>query len=115
VSLRGRLRNLEREAAVSLVVVEHGDSKTSRFREDEVFPDCFLQEMERGARHFAGEHPGEAHPFVVALRSATNLDALMRREQGTMVGHFLGEDEIIRGVRERPGPAVREISSGVYE
>jgi len=67
-----------------------------------------------GARHFAGGHPGEAHPFVVALRSATNLDALMR-EQGTMVGHFLGEDEIIRGVREKPGPAVREISSGVYE
>ena len=43
--MRGRLRNLEREAAVSLVVVEHGDGKTSRFREDEVFPDCFLQEM----------------------------------------------------------------------
>jgi hypothetical protein len=41
--LRGRLRNLEREAAVSLVVVEHGDGKTSRFRKDEVFPDCFLQ------------------------------------------------------------------------
>ena len=34
---------MEREAAVSLVVVEHGDSKTSRFRKDEVFPDCFLQ------------------------------------------------------------------------
>ena len=74
--MRGRLRNLEREAAVSLVVVEHGDSKTSRFREDEVFPNCCLQEMERGAQHFAGEHPGEAHPFVVALRSATNQDAL---------------------------------------
>jgi len=37
------------------------------------------------------------------------------REQGTKVGHFLGEVEIIRGVREEPGPAVREISSGVYE
>jgi len=37
------------------------------------------------------------------------------REQGAMVHHFLGENEIIRGVRERPGPAVREISSGVYE
>jgi len=33
------------------------------------------------------------------------------REQGAMVHHFLGENEIIRGVRERPGPAVREISS----
>jgi hypothetical protein len=34
MSLRGRLRNLEREANVSLVVVEHGDGKTSRFRGD---------------------------------------------------------------------------------
>jgi hypothetical protein len=75
---------VEREAADPLVVVENWDGKTPRFREDEVFPDCFLHEIERGARHFAGEHPGEAHPFVVALRSATNLDALMR-EQGTMV------------------------------
>jgi hypothetical protein len=32
-----------------------------------------------------------------------------------MVVHFLGEDEIIRGVRERSGPAVGEISSGVYK
>jgi len=105
VSLRGRPRNLEREATVSLVVVEHVDGKTSRFREDEVLPACFLHAMERGARHFAREHPaGEAHSFVVALRSATNLDALMR-DQGTMVGHFLGEDEIIRRVCARgPGP-----------
>jgi hypothetical protein len=36
------------------------------------------------------------------LRTATNLDALIS-EQGTMVGLMLGEDEIIRGVRERGG------------
>lgn len=40
----------------------------------------------------------------MALRTATNLEALIS-EQGTMVGHLLGEDELIRGVRERAGPA----------
>jgi hypothetical protein len=28
---------------------------------------------------------------------------------------FLGEDEIIRGVRERPRPTAGKISPGVYE
>ncbi len=116
MSLRQRLRNLEREANISLVVVEHEDGTISHFREGEVFPDCFLHEMDRGKRHYFGEDPAKlpAHPFVVALRTATNLNALMS-EQGTMVGHFLGEDEIIREIRERPGSSVRETSPEVYE
>jgi hypothetical protein len=35
--------------------------------------------------------------------------------EGTMILHFLGEDQIMRGERERPGPPVRETSPGVYE
>jgi hypothetical protein len=42
----------------------------------------------------------------VALRTATNLKALIG-EHGTIVGHLLGEDEIMRGVRERPRPPAR--------
>ncbi len=30
-----------------------------------------------------------------------------------MILHFLGEDQIMRGERERPGPPVRETSPGV--
>lgn len=104
-SLRGRMRKLEREMDETLVVVEHQDGKTSRFREEEVFPGAFMHEHERGKRHFEGEKPGPAHPFVVALRTATNLEALMS-EHGTMVGFMLREDEIMRGVSERPGPPV---------
>ena len=116
MGLKDRIRNLEREANISLVAVEHEDGTTSRFREGDIFPDCFLHEMDRGKRHHFGEDPAKlpAHPFVVALRTATNMDALMS-EQGTMVDHFLGEDEIIRGIKERPGPPVRETSPGVYE
>jgi hypothetical protein len=52
--------------------------------------------------------------MVEALRKAKNLEALMR-EHGTLIGEFVGEDEIMRGERERPGPPVRETSPGVYE
>ena len=103
-SLRGRLRNLEREVNTTLVVVDHEDGTTSRFTEDEVL-ESFVHEMHRIREHGEGEEPGPAHPFIVALRTATNLDALML-EQGTMVGHLLGEDLVMRGLKERPGPPV---------
>ena len=112
--MRERLRNLERAADVELVVVEHEDGTTSKYRGDDIFPDAFLHETARWRRNYFDEEPGEAHPFVVALRTATNLEALMSAE-GTVVGLMLGEDEIIRGVRERPGPPVRKTSPGVYE
>lgn len=105
MALRDRLRNLEREMDAVLVVVEHEDGTTSRFREEDIYPGAFMHEHARGQRHFEGEEPGPAHPFVVALRTATNLDALMS-DHGTIVGFMLGEDKIMRGVRERPGPPV---------
>jgi len=102
--MRSWIKRLERTADEKLVMVEHEDGTTSRFRQEEVFPDCFLHETSRWRRNHFGEDPGEAHPFVVALRTATNLEALMSAE-GTMVGLMLGEDEIIRGVRKRGGSA----------
>jgi hypothetical protein len=103
---RGRLRRLEREMETELVPIEHEDGIVSRWPlGDDLFGEVFLHEHERGNRHFKGEDPGPAHPFVVALRTAANLEALMS-EQGTMLGFWVGEDEIIRGLRERPGPPV---------
>ena len=112
MGLKDRLRRLEHEADVHLVLVEHEDGPTSKFRADEIFPDAFLHETARWRRNYLSEEPGEAHPFVVALRTAANLETLMS-EQGTMIGTFLGEDEIIRGVRERRGASVRETSPDV--
>jgi hypothetical protein len=102
--LRGRMRRLERELDAEMILVEHEDGTISRFQEDTV-RDAFLHEIDRGRRHHFGEEPGDAHPFVVALRTATNLEALMA-EQGTVVGLLLGEDKIMRGEIERPGPPV---------
>ena len=102
--LRGRLLKLQRELDAETIWVEHEDGTASRFQEDAVM-DAFLHEMERGRRHHFGEEPGDAHPFVVALRTATNVEALMA-EQGTVVGLLLGKDMIMRGEIERPGPRV---------
>jgi hypothetical protein len=72
--LSGRLRKLERELDAVTILVEHEDgTTTSRFQEEAVM-DAFLHAMERGRRHHFGDGPGGAHPFVVALRTATNTE-----------------------------------------
>jgi len=116
MSLRGRLRKLERATARDVITFELEDGSTARFQEDEVWPGCFMHEYERGRRSDAGEDPGPAHPFVEALRNAKpgEVDRLVPT-QGTMITLWLGEDEIIRGERERRGPPVTERSPGVYE
>ncbi len=109
MSLRGRLRKLERETAQDVITFELRDGSIARFAEAEVWPSCFTHEFERGRRHFNGEEPGVAHPFVVALRQAApgEVERLVPT-QGTILTLWLGEDEIIRGKRERPGPPATE-------
>jgi hypothetical protein len=116
MGLRGRLRKLERATAQDLIVFELQDGSTARFSEDEVWPGCFTHEFERGRRSVGGEEPGPAHPFVVALRNAKEGEVeRLVPTQGTIITLWLGEDEIIRGERERPGPPVTETAPGVYE
>jgi hypothetical protein len=113
--LRGRLRSLEREAEEHLIVIRQADGTVRRFQ-DEDWTACFLYEYDRGRRHFQGEEPGPAHPMVEPLKNSAEgeLERLVPTE-GTIILQWLGEDEIIRGERERPGPPVRETASGVYE
>jgi len=114
--LWGRLKKLEKASEREMVVFRLRDGTTARFYEDEVWPECFLHEMDRGRRHADGEDPGPAHPFVEALREAApgEVERLVPTE-GTMITLLLGEDAILRGERERPGAPVRETSPGVYE
>ncbi len=115
MGLRGRLRRAEREVRGETIRVRQRDGTVKTFREDE-WTECFLHEHERLLRNFKGEEPGPAHPFVEALRNAAEGEVeRLVPDQGTMILHWLGEDEIIRGERERPGPPVRETSPGVYE
>jgi len=111
MGLRDKMRRLERAAEENLVAVELEDGTTARFREEEIFPECFLHEFDRGKRHYDGEDPGPAHPFIEALRRAANPEAIAS-EHGTFILNLLGEDEVIRGVRERPGPPVKWNAEG---
>ena len=112
MGLRDRLRRLQKAAERDTITFELRDGTTARFYEDEVWPECFLHESAR----WGAEDPGPAHPFVEALRDAAEGEVeRLVPTQGTMILHFLGEDEIMRGERERPGPPVRETSPGVYE
>lgn len=72
VGCGGRLLKLEREMETELVVVEHEDGTTSRFREDEVI-DAFMHQMDGGRRHHDGGTPGPPLPLH---RGAQDRDEL---------------------------------------
>jgi hypothetical protein len=116
MGLRDKLRRLERETAQDSITFELRDGSIARFAEAEVWPSCFIHEYQRGRRHSSGEDPGPAHPFLEALRQAApgEVERLVPT-QGTCLLLWLGEDEIVRGLRERPGPPVVETAPGVYE
>lgn len=113
MGLRGRIKRLIRQTERKMIVFELEDGTTARFYEDEIFPECFLHESARGRRHYFGEEPGPAHPFVEALRKAApgELERLVPT-QGWIISYWLGEDEIMRGERERPGRPVKWNAEG---
>jgi len=116
MGLKSRLMKLRKATEHHTFVVRLRDGTEARFYEDELLPEAFVFEFERGRRHSSGEDAGEAHPVVKALRQAEDGElARLMREHGTMVGILVAEDAIIRGERERPGPPVVETAPGVYE
>jgi hypothetical protein len=115
VGLRDRLKKLQKAVQRDTIAFRLQDGTTACFYEEEVWPECFIHETERWMRP-DGEDPGPAHPFVEALRNAASGEVeRLIPTQGTMILTFLGEDQIMCGERERPGPPVRETSPGVYE
>ncbi len=113
MGLRDRLRRLQKATERGMITFELRDGTTAKFYADEVWPECFMHEAERGRRHYFGEDPGPAHPFIEALRNAREgeLERLVPTE-GTFLALLVGEDEIIRGERERPGPPVKWNAEG---
>ena len=115
MGLKDKVRRLARVVEREMITFELEDGTTACFYSEE-FMECFIHETERGRRHYFGEEPGPPHPIIEALRKVS--DEEMRRvlgEHGTLLGCLFGEDQIIRGERECPGPPVRETSPGVYE
>jgi hypothetical protein len=66
VGLRDRFRRLQKVAERDTITFQLQDGTTARFYEEEVWPECFLQESAR----WGTEDPGPAHPFVETLRDA---------------------------------------------
>lgn len=107
MAFRDRLKKLQRATRKGMITFELEDGTTARFYEDEIYPECFIHESERGRRHYFGEEPGPAHPFIEALRNAREGELeRLTPTLGTFFLMLVGEDEIIRGERERPGPKV---------
>jgi hypothetical protein len=102
LGLRNRLRNLEQAAEKDLLTIPLRDGSTACFHED-AFMECFLHESDRGRAHHFGDPLPPAHPLVEALREAEDLEDLAKKH-GTILALWVGEDEIIRGERKRPGP-----------
>jgi len=116
MGLKNRLKKLLKATEHRTFVVRLRDGTEARFYEDELLPEAFVYEFERGRRHSSGEDAGPPHPVIEALRKAEDGElARLMREHGTMVGILVAEDAIIRGERERPGPPVVETAPGVYE
>ena len=112
MGLRDRLRNLEHKAQDEMIVIRQRDDTVKMFGEADYIA-CFLHEYERGARHFDGEDPGPAHPMIEALRNAAEGEVeRLTPTLGTLILNWLGEDEVIRGERERPGPPVKWNEAG---
>jgi hypothetical protein len=115
MGLKDKLRRIARMAEREMVTFKLKDGSVARFHEDE-FTECFVHEMARGRRHYFGEEPGPAHPIIEALHKVSDEElARVFSENGMILQHLVGEDKVIRGERERPGPPVRETSPGVYE
>jgi hypothetical protein len=115
MGLRDRLRRVRRLAEREMISFQLEDGTTARFYENE-YTECFLHESARWRRAYFGEEPGPAHPMVEALRKVSDEEmARIMSEHGTLLGHLVGEDQVLRGERERPGRPVRETSPGVYE
>jgi hypothetical protein len=115
MGLRERLKRLTRLAERETVSVRLQDGSCVRFYEDE-FREAFIHESARWRRHYFGEEPGPAHPIIEALRRASGEElSRVFSENGMILQHLVGEDQIIRGERERRGSPVRETSPGVYE
>jgi hypothetical protein len=113
MGLRDKMRRLERVADEGLITFELEDGTVARFAEGH-YIECFLHEYDRGSRYIRGEDPGPAHPMIEALRKAKDLGAVVA-EHGTLLGALVGEDEVMRGEAERPGPPVKEVRPGHYE
>jgi hypothetical protein len=99
------VRLLEQLAEGRLASGELAEGSVVRFDPD-VSVECFLNVMQR-MRADEDEPTPERHPFMDMLARVRDKESF-EREYGNWVGLIVAEDEVLRGLRERRGPPVRE-------
>lgn len=105
---------MEREADADMIAVPQRGGGVKRFPQQAI-GDALVRTVNRSRAHDAGEldTAPRPHPFVEALMNAPE-DALqaMTAEHGTGFLLILGEEEILAGKKERPGPPCEWNDSG---
>jgi hypothetical protein len=105
MGLKDKVRRLEQLAEGRLVSVELEDGSVIRFDPD-LIVECFSNVMQR-IRADEDEPTPERHSFIDTLARVRDKESF-ERDYGNWVGLIVAEDEVLRGLRERRGPPVRE-------
>lgn len=107
MSLRARLKRAEKVAHVDMIAVPQPDGSVKRFHPDELIP-AMVSSWERMRASLDGEDLPEPHPLLDALYNASEetVEELCEVHGEGMVGFIAGEEQIVRGDVERPGPEV---------
>lgn len=115
MGLKGRLKRAERLSGVDMILVPQPDGSVKRFHPDALL-DALVSSYDRGRAHLEGEPLPEPHPLLQALYSASEetVNELSEAHGMGMVGFMAGEEQIVRGDVERPGPEVTW-NEGEYE
>ncbi len=107
MSLRRRIRRAEKTAHVDMIVVPQPDGSVKRFHPDALI-DALVSSWGRIRANLDGEPLPEPHPLLDALYNASEevVDELCGVHGEGLVGFVFGEEQIVRGDVERPGPEV---------
>jgi hypothetical protein len=89
-----------------MIVVPQPDGSVKRFHPDALM-DALVSSCDRGRAQLDGEAIPEPHPLLDALYGASEeaVEELVG-VHGWGLGMLAGEEEVVRGDVERPGPEV---------
>lgn len=107
MSLRRRIRRAEKTAHVDMIAVPQPDGSVKRFHPDALV-DALVSSWGRIRASVDGEPLPDPHPLLDALYNASGeaVEELCRVHGDGMIGFMAGEESVVRGDVERPGPAV---------
>jgi hypothetical protein len=107
VSLRRRLRRAEKALEVDWIAVPQPDGSVKRFHPDALV-EAMTSSWSRMRASLDGEPLPEPHPLLEALYNASEktVGELSEVHGVGLVGFVAGEEAVVRGDVERPGPEV---------